>query len=152
MQKEYKEITIKNNLTRAQHILDVYMMLNRDRVIILGLAWWELILCFGLLLLFLSCFSNTLPQVGGKKMSISSSLERLIVKKLGESVLLKISASWLEEEETWSNCIRPCWVFSQTIWQSISKCLVCSWKTRLATMCKPLWQHYRSLACDVQII
>ena len=46
----------------------------------------------------------------------------------GKSGLVRKSIIWFWEE-TWSVLRQPTYIFSQTRWQTISVCLVCSWNT-----------------------
>lgn len=80
---------------------------------------------------------HTHTQAGGRKMSDSPSLDKLLLKSLGERALVKMSANWLEEETGSKQCINPCWVFSRTMWQSMSKCP--RYITLIGSYCKALW-------------
>lgn len=66
------------------------------------------------------------------------------MKAGGDKAFVKKSASCSLDEigNKWST---PSWSLFQTKWQSISKCLVLSWKTGLAAMYKALWlSQYRT--------
>jgi len=60
-------------------------------------------------------------------------LDSKLLKGWGRRDLVKKSPTW-SFEETGNSLRTPAWTFSLTIWQSISKCLVRSWNTRLAAM------------------
>jgi len=51
---------------------------------------------------------------------------------------VKKSSSW-SWEVTGRSFMTPAWSFPLTKWQSISKCLVRSWNTRLAAIWRALW-------------
>jgi len=53
---------------------------------------------------------------------------------------VKMSASWCWEE-TWKVRRTHDWIFSRTTWQSMSMCLIRSWKTWLAAMWRESYCH-----------
>jgi hypothetical protein len=71
-------------------------------------------------------------------MSNNPSLESRMLKGCGNKDFVKKTANW-----SWVGTGRslnsPAWSFSLTMWQSISRCFVRSWKTGLAAMCIALW-------------
>ena len=83
-------------------------------------------------------FSFSPSQAGDLKISRSSSLDKLEWNRRGGRALVKMSANWCDDE-IGKRCMRPASNFLRTIWQSISKCFVLSWKTGLAAMCSALW-------------
>ena len=42
-------------------------------------------------------------------------------------------------EATWRILSTPAWIFSRRKWQSTSMCLVCSWNTGFAAICRATW-------------
>jgi hypothetical protein len=62
-----------------------------------------------------------------------SNLDRLLLNSLGGKDLVNISSN-CPEKDIGNKCISPFCNFSQTMWQSISRCLVLPWKTGFAAM------------------
>lgn len=59
--------------------------------------------------------------------------------------LVKMSTSWKREQTYWGST-KPALYWSWTIWQSMSKCFVRSWKTGFAVMCNAAWlSHHKGM-------
>ena len=64
------------------------------------------------------------------------SLSRVFVRRSTDWFFVLIGSKWK----------RPCWSFSLTTWQSISRCLVLSWKLWFSAIWRANWRLHKRLA------
>jgi len=89
-----------------------------------------------ILLIFTKIFLNTPPQVR-EWISWSPNLCNVTNWSFPKA-FVKTFADW-KHVGSYEGLITSACSFSRTIWQSISICFVCLWKTGLAVICKAAW-------------
>jgi len=125
---------LENKLPIIINFRLAYLWLTNSKL--WGVTYWWLVVTGCVLVNVLS--SNTPTQDENGYMVTIFSLEAKPENGFGNKDFIKKLASW-SWEGTGKSLRTPTWTLSRTIWQTISKCLIHSWKTGFAAMCIALW-------------